>query len=100
MKTRILLIGGAGYIGTVVTNYFLKKNYQVTCLDNFIFNNEYAIDSFRNSQNYKIIKGDLRNKNICEKLVISHDVIIILGGLVGDPITKKYPNESKLINSE
>lgn len=100
MKTRILLIGGAGYIGTVITDFFLKKNYQVTCLDNFIFNNEYAINSFRNSQNYKIIKGDLRDINICEKLVICHDVIILLGGLVGDPITRKYPNESKLINSE
>ena len=98
MKTKILLIGGAGYIGTVVTEFFLKKKYQVTCLDNFIFNNEYAVNSFKNSKNYNLIKGDLRNKNICEKLIENHDVIIILGGLVGDPITKKYPTESKLIN--
>ena len=45
MKTKVLLIGGAGYIGTVVTD-FLKK-YQVTCLDNFIFNNEYAVNSLK-----------------------------------------------------
>lgn len=100
MKTRILLIGGAGYIGTAVTEFFLQKKYQVTCLDNFIFDNEYAINSFRSSKNYKIIKGDLRDEGICEKLIFSHDVIIVLGGLVGDPITKKYPSESKLINSE
>ena len=97
MKTKVLLIGGAGYIGTVVTDFFLKK-YQVTCLDNFIFNNEYAVDSFKNFKNYNLVKGDLRNKKICEKLIQNHDVIIILGGLVGDPITKKYPTESKIIN--
>ena len=97
MKTKVLLIGGAGYIGTVVTDLFLKK-YQVTCLDNFIFNNEYAVDSFKNFKNYNLVKGDLRNKKICEKLIQNHDVIIILGGLVGDPITKKYPTESKIIN--
>ena len=97
MKTKVLLIGGAGYIGTVVTDLFLKK-YQVTCLDNFIFNNKYAVNSFKNFKNYKLVKGDLRNKKICEKLTQNHDVIIILGGLVGDPITKKYPTESKIIN--
>ena len=96
MKTKVLLIGGAGYIGTVVTDFF--KKYQVTCLDNFIFNNEYAVNSFKNSKNYNLVKGDLRNKKICEKLIQNHDVIIILGGLVGDPITKKYPAESKIIN--
>ena len=100
MKTKILLIGGAGYIGTVVTEFFLKNKYQVTCLDNFIFNNEYAINSFRNSESYKLVKGDLRDEDICKKLIEDHDVIIILGGLVGDPITKKYPTESKQINSE
>ena len=70
----------------------------MTCLDNFIFNNEYAVNSFKNSKNYNLVKGDLRNKKICEKLIQNHDVIIILGGLVGDPITKKYPAESKIIN--
>ena len=60
MKTQELLIGGAGYKGKVVTDFFFKK-YQVTCLDNFIFNNEYAVNSLK-IQKLQLVKGDLRNK--------------------------------------
>ena len=39
MNGKILIIGGAGYIGTVLSNYLMKKNYKVICLDNFLYEN-------------------------------------------------------------
>jgi nucleoside-diphosphate-sugar epimerase len=91
MKTKILLVGGAGYIGTVITKFFLKKNFKVTCLDNLIYKNKFGLKEFTLNQNYEFVLGDLRNEKILKPLLNNHDIIIILAGLVGDPITKKYP---------
>ncbi len=98
MKTKILLVGGAGYIGTVITKFFLKKNFKVTCLDNLIYKNEFGLKEFTLNQNYEFILGDLRNEKILKPLLNNHDIIIILAGLVGDPITKKYPEIAQQIN--
>jgi nucleoside-diphosphate-sugar epimerase len=98
MKTKILLVGGAGYIGTVITKFFLKKNFKVTCLDNLIYKNKFGLKEFTLNQNYEFVLGDLRNEKILKPLLNNHDIIIILAGLVGDPITKKYPEIAQQIN--
>ena len=48
---KIIIIGGAGYIGTVLTDYLLKKNNQIICIDNLIYKNRFSIDSFKNNSN-------------------------------------------------
>ena len=98
MKTKILLVGGAGYIGTVITKFFLKRNFKVTCLDNLIYKNKFCLNEFISNQNYEFVFGDLRNEKILKPLINNHDIIIILAGLVGDPITKKYPEVAQQIN--
>ena len=92
MKGKILLIGGAGYIGTVVTKYFLQKGFHITCLDNCIYKNSSSIDEFRKNNKFEFIFGDLRNEKLIKELLDKCDALIILAGLVGDPITKKYPD--------
>jgi len=98
MIKKILLIGGAGYIGSVLTNNFLLKNYKVTCLDALIYSQQYCIERFLKEKNYKFILGDIRNYTQLNKLFNGITDVIILAGLVGDPITKKYPEASKQIN--
>lgn len=95
---KVLLIGGAGYVGTVVSSYFLKLGYQVTILDNFVYFNQNAILSFVGDANYKVFPGDLGNNQDLAKASKGIKNIVILGGLVGDPITKSYPKESNFIN--
>lgn len=97
---NILLIGGAGYVGTVLTSHLLKKGYNVTVLDYFIYKNQFAIQSYIGDPDYQIIYGDLSNLNDLVKASQGVTDVIILGGLVGDPITKKYPNESETINDK
>lgn len=95
---NILLIGGAGYVGTVITSHLLKKGYKVTVLDNFLYNNQFAIQSFIGDKDYKFIFGDMNKQEDLEFASQNVTDVIILAGLVGDPITKKYPIESEKIN--
>lgn len=98
MKRTTLLIGGAGYIGLKVTDYLLRNGEEVKCLDLGIYQNLVHVTHFLGNKNYKFIHGDICNlKNLDFALRDVTDVVI-LAGLVGDPITKKYPDESKIIN--
>ena len=95
---NVLLIGGAGYVGTVITSHFLKLGYKVRSLDNFVYKNQEAIQSYLGVENYEFIQGDLGDLNILKKATEGIKNVVILGGLVGDPITKKYPDASRKIN--
>ena len=95
---NVLLIGGAGYVGTVVTSHFLKKGYKVTVLDNFIYDNQFAITPYVGDPKYKIVKGNMGDSKVLDSVSVGITDVIILAGLVGDPITKKYPRESESIN--
>lgn len=97
---KILLIGGAGYVGTVVTSFFLKKGYKVNVLDNFIYNNQFAVVPFLGDENYHFFPGDINDTESLNVASSGITDVIILAGLVGDPVTKKYPKESYLINEK
>ena len=93
---KILVVGGSGYIGTVICKN-LTTNAKVYNLDNQIYNQDY-IKYFSNS-NYIEIKDDIRSSDI-NSFFHEIDILIILAGLVGDPITRKYPKESIEINEK
>jgi nucleoside-diphosphate-sugar epimerase len=95
MNKNILILGSQGYIGSVLTDYLLKKNHQILGVDNFIYNQK-KINFF--NKNYKFINCDLRDKDKINKLISKVSYVVILAGLVGDPITKKYPNLAHDIN--
>lgn len=95
---NILLIGGAGYVGTVITSHFLKLGYKVKALDNFVYKNQESIQAYLGDENYEFIAGDLGDENALKNASKGIDNVVILAGLVGDPITKKYPDESYKIN--
>lgn len=93
IKNDIVLIGGLGYIGSVVSEYFNSKNISVTVIDNNIYQKNLSTNNKNQYFNY-----DIRNHKKILDLDFSEKNIIFLAGLVGDPITKKYPHESKDIN--
>ncbi len=96
---NILLTGGGGYIGSVLTGYLLKEKYKVTVIDNFKFDqNTLALHC--NNKNLSIIKSDIRNLELLKKIVKDFDVVIPLAGLVGAPICKFNKSEAKSINLE
>ena len=98
MKKNILLIGGAGYIGTVLTKHLLLDNYKVKCLDNLIYNQKDCLNEFLKNKNFEFINIDIRDKNLLKECFNGVNSVVLLAGLVGDPISKKYPEISKEIN--
>ncbi len=95
---NILLIGGGGYIGNVVGEFFLKKNYDITIIDNFIYKHNSSITKIKKFSKLKILEESIIQIDLFEKNLKNYDAIVLLAGLVGDPITKKYPEYSNEIN--
>ena len=99
-KRNILIVGGAGYIGTVLTGHFLGAGYRVRCLDQLLFNNQTVVLPFITNPDYEFIKGDMTDSDTVAGSLDGVTDVVMLAGLVGDPITKKYPDESDAINDK
>ena len=97
-KRRILLVGGAGYIGSVLTSYLLAHGYAVACLDSLIYEHHHAVWPFVGCERYRFVRGDLACADDVDAALEGVDAVVVLAGLVGDPITKKYPQQSEVIN--
>ena len=92
---RILVIGGGGYVGTELISYLIKKNNFVYCVDKFIYEKNSFI---KKSKKVNILKYNIADSSFYENIPNDISSVIILAGLVGDPITKKYPELSHQIN--
>ena len=90
MKKKILLVGGAGYIGNSIVKYFLKLNYEISIIDNLTYSQKFK---YKNKVNF--LKGNFLSLLKMKNFIHEHDYVVFLAGLVGDPITKKYPKLSK-----
>tara|TARA_B100002019_G_scaffold292837_1_gene317356 strand:+ start:1303 stop:2241 length:939 start_codon:yes stop_codon:yes gene_type:complete len=99
MKKRVLVTGGAGYIGSILVPDLLKRDYYVTVLDNFMYSQN-SLLNVCNNKNLKIINDDVRNIEIFKKLINQNDIIIPLAAIVGAPACDKDLNLSKEVNQE
>ena len=79
---RVLITGGAGYIGTVLTELLLSKGYKVTVYDRLMYDGAILIPFFSNS-NFKFVKGDILDTDSLGKVMKENDVIIHLAAIVG-----------------
>ena len=87
---NILVTGAGGYIGSVLTPTLLKAGHTVTALDNFIYNQTSLLDCCYDDH-LKVIRGDVRNKTLMEKLVKDADAIFPLACLTGAPLCAQDP---------
>jgi len=95
---HILLIGGEGYIGNVVCRRLLNEGYAVTSYDALLYQNNLCVLNKIEDKNFNFIHGDIVDSKRLTAVLSNVDGVVLLAGLVGDPITKKYPNESEFIN--
>lgn len=94
---RVLVTGGAGYIGSVLVRLLLEKGYFVRVLDNLSFGGE-AIVELLNNDNFDFIKGDIRNRKDLELAMKNIDFVAHLASIVGDPACAVNPELTKDIN--
>lgn len=99
MSKRILVTGGAGYIGSVLTRQLLEKGYNVRVLDSLMYGGEPIIDMF-NYPNFEFVKGDVRNRADVEKAMENIDCVAHLAAIVGDPACAVDPELSRTVNLE
>ena len=94
---KILITGGAGYKGTILTKSLLDKGYKVTILDNFMYG-YHSILHLINNPNLEVKKIDIRN--IKETDIKDYDVIYHLAGISGMPACAANPHSAESINVE
>jgi|TARA_B100000767_G_scaffold275739_1_gene314887 nucleoside-diphosphate-sugar epimerase len=93
---KILVFGSEGYIGRIIVDFFTRKNYQVFGFDNLTFRQKNLLKK----KNYIFLKHSIHDTKKIIKLIKEEDIdeVLLLGGLVGDPIVKKYPKLSNKTN--
>jgi nucleoside-diphosphate-sugar epimerase len=90
---RILVVGGAGFLGSVLTGRLLGCGYRVRILDSFIYGRR-SLDPYVDNGNLEIIEGDLRNIHTCVSSLEDTDAVVLLAAIVGDPASKARPIET------
>jgi nucleoside-diphosphate-sugar epimerase len=97
--TKILITGGAGYLGSVITETLLEGWREVTVLDNMMYN-QTSLINFSHYDNFKFINGDVRDKELLKELVLQNDIIIPLAAIVGFPACERDKELATQINYE
>tara|TARA_B110000483_G_C18198438_1_gene544130 strand:+ start:393 stop:1364 length:972 start_codon:yes stop_codon:yes gene_type:complete len=89
---RVLITGGCGFIGSNLTNYFLKKRVKVIVLDKYNFHNNYGwLEDIKNNKNLEVELGDIRDYDIVNNTIKKVDSVIHLAALIGIPYSYKSP---------
>jgi nucleoside-diphosphate-sugar epimerase len=94
---NVLITGGAGYIGSILTEKLLQSGYNVTVLDSLIYN-QLSLLGFCHNKQFKFVHGDVRNETLLKELVDGVDIIIPLAAIVGMPACKSYPQVAIDVN--
>jgi nucleoside-diphosphate-sugar epimerase len=82
--SRVLVVGGAGYVGSVLVRDLLESGYDVTVLDAFMYG-DHALESLYGSHRFRVLHGDIRDVESVVRAMRDADSVVHLGGLVGDP---------------
>jgi len=98
---KILVTGGAGYVGTTLIPMLLEKGYDVTVVDNLMFMSGDRMIPFVSKKNFRFVKGDVRDVDLMKRLVSNKDVVVHLAAYVGFPLCRlKGLEESYSLNTE
>lgn len=96
---QVLVTGGAGYIGSVLTTRLLERGYRVTVLDNFLFRQNSLLDCC-GEEGFQVVRGDCRDERLVTDLLRRADIIIPLAALVGAPLCDRDRVGATSVNFE
>lgn len=91
MKNKVLLVGGAGYIGGLTCDYLINKGFEVSVYDNLLYEDRYL-------KQIPFIYGDIRDTKKLYEVSKDYDIIVLMAALVGDPACSVDPSLTETIN--
>ena len=97
---RVLVVGGAGYVGSVLVRKLLAAGYQVRVLDNLLFGHGASVAELLEEPAFSFEKGDLRDSGAVDRALDGVSDVVLLAALVGDPICKRFPEAARSVNGE
>jgi nucleoside-diphosphate-sugar epimerase len=99
MSEKVLVTGGAGYIGGILVPLLLERGYQVTVLDTFAHGTN-TLASVCADPNFDVVRGDCRDNDLLAPLAAKADIVIPLAAMVGAPLCKQDPLAATSINRD
>jgi len=99
VANRILVTGGAGYLGSILVPDLLAAGYKVTVLDNFMYRQS-SLNHVCYHPNFSVVNGDVRLKDDISPLIKHADFIIPLAAYVGAPLCRKDPVGAQTVNRD
>jgi nucleoside-diphosphate-sugar epimerase len=99
-ERRILVVGGAGYVGSVLVRRLLAGHNNVTVLDNLLYDHGSAVAGLLDEPGFSFIRGDLCDSVVVNEALKGATDVVLLAALVGDPMCKKYPDLARRVNHD
>jgi nucleoside-diphosphate-sugar epimerase len=97
--TRVLVTGGAGYIGSILVPALLDRGFGVTVVDNFMYGQD-SLAAVCHNRQFSLVRGDVRSTAVMKPLFKDADVIIPLAALVGAPLCDRDPIAATTTNKD
>lgn len=97
MTMKVLVTGGAGYIGSILVPTLLRQGFHVTVLDNFLYRQASLLECCAESH-FEMVRGDCRDERIVRDLIKDKDCVIPLAALVGAPLCDQDPIAARSTN--
>ena len=95
---KVLVTGGAGYVGSVLVGKLLEKGIKVCVVDNLMYDNGFTLIPYFNTPKFQFIKGDVRDKKLMKSLVHNFEHVVHLAAIVGFPACRKNPQLTREVN--
>jgi nucleoside-diphosphate-sugar epimerase len=96
---EIVVIGGAGYVGSAIATHLAARGYLVSVLDAVIWEQEHVVAHLRETPNVRFLRADMADVTKLREISRGAKAAVVAAALVGDPITKKYPKEAEEVNA-
>lgn len=94
---KVLIIGGAGYVGAPLTYQMWRDGHDVTVLDLLLFGGE-SLLALQGQERFKLVAGDLRDEATLDRVMPGHDAVVLLGAIVGEPASNRDPEGTYTTN--
>jgi len=96
-KPHVLVVGGAGYIGSVLTGFLIKKGWKVKVVDRMLYEKK-SLDQFLENKNFSLIKKDICDLSVQVEAIKDIDCVVFLAEIVGDPSCEAKPEDALKTN--